>query len=493
MKTRLFLSLIVSLATLTLYSQTQEDALRYSRTQLLGSARYMAMGGAYGSIGADFSGLAVNPAGIGMFRRSEFAFTPLISFSETEASYFNQLTDDSKYNLSLGNIGFVYTSELSGKSKEAGWERIQFGFGYNRINNFNNRIYIQGFNNNSSMMTGYAHMADGNLPENLDKFTTGLAYDAWLIWPMDDSVDPLYDTDAYFGNVMQQQTITTSGSMSEMSFSIGSTYKDRLYIGASVGIPSIRYKYESEYKETDPDNRYPEFVSLTRRENIETRGSGVNLKLGAILRATDWLRLGAAFHTPTFYSNMRDDWRYRMSSQLILDNKFENRSAESPRGRFDYELTTPMRAIGSATVLFGKSGLVSAEYEFADYSEVKLNSSSYKYVDENRAMRDNYTAAHNLKFGTEWRLNDVYFRGGYAVFGSPYKSGVNDGSGNQLSLGLGLRQQDYYIDFAWVNSTFKEDRYMYWVPQGEGLDFISPVANQTFNRQLFMLTLGWRF
>jgi hypothetical protein len=493
MNTRLLITLSLSLAMLTLYSQNQEDALRYGKTSLVGSARYMAMGGAYGSIGADFSALSINPAGIGMFRKSEFAFTPLITFSETEATYFGQMRDDSKYNLNLGNIGFVLSSDISGNAQAAGWQRLQFGFGLNRINNFSNRIFIQGFNDNSSLMTGYVHQADGIAPDDLDQFTTQLAYDAWLIWPMDDTEDYFYDTDAYFGGVNQQQTITTSGSMSEMLFTVGSSYNDRLYLGASVGIPYIRYKYESEYTETDPDNTYPEFISLTRNEKLETSGTGVNLKLGAILRATDWLRLGAAFHTPTYYSNMRDDWRYSMKSTLFLDNKTENRSAQSQPGRFDYELTTPMKAIASATVLFGKSGLVSAEYEFADYSDMKLNSSSFKFVDENQAIRDEYTAAHNIKLGTEWRLNDVYFRGGYAIYSSPYSSDMNDGATDQLSLGIGLRQQDYYVDFAWVNSSYKEDKYMYWVPQGEGLDFSTPVANQTFNRQLFMLTLGWRF
>jgi len=32
-------------------------------------------------------------------------------------------------------------------------------------------------------------------------------------------------------------------------------------------------------------------------DDLETRGSGFNMKLGVIYRAADWLRLGAAFHT----------------------------------------------------------------------------------------------------------------------------------------------------------------------------------------------------
>ena len=491
MKTRFLLLLILPFLTFEINGQNQEDALRYSRTSLLGSARYMAMGGAYGSIGADISGLSINPAGIGIFRKSEFMFTPLITFNQTEVNYMGEFRDDTKYNLGLSNIGFVLASDLSQK-KESGWKKIQFGFNFNRTNNFTNRVFIEGFNNNSSLLTAYIYEADGLHPDDLDPFTTGLAYDAWLIWPTDNS-NEVYTADAYMGGVMQHQTIYSSGSMSEMLFTLGANYGDRVYFGASVGIPYIRYSYESVYTETDPLDRHDYFVSMTRRENLDTKGSGFIFKLGTIIRATDWLRLGAAFHSPTYFSGINEEWRYSMSSELLFDNKIERRSADSPRGRFEYELTTPMKAIGSATILFGKMGLVSAEYEFADYSDIRLNSSGYKFVKENQAIRDSYTAAHNLRFGTEWRLNDVYLRGGYALLGSPYKSQVNDGKGSQVSLGLGFRQQDYYIDLAWVGSTYKEVRYMYPVPQGQGLDYYTPVANQTFNRQLYMLTFGWRF
>lgn len=486
MNTRLFFCLLFSCASLMIFAQNHEDALRFSRTQTFGSARYMAMSGAYGSVGADFSALGVNPAGIGLFRKSEFAFTPLITFNETEASYFGQLNLDNKYNLGISNLGLVFNGNLSGNN--AGWKSIQFGIGYNRINNFNNRVFIQGFNNNSSLMTGYVHNADYILPENLDKFSTKLAYDTWLIW---EDTNLIYDADAYWGNVLQEQRIITGGSMNELNFTLGSNYGDRLYIGASIGVPIIRYNTEVVYQETDPDNLHPAFVSLTRTENIETRGTGLNLKLGAIARFNDWLRLGAAFHTPTYYSNMEDKWRVRMNSELFLDNKTEKRSAESPRGRFEYELTTPMKFIGSASLVYGKSGLVSIEYEFADYSSARLNSADYKFSTENNSINNDYTAAHNIRLGTEWRLDDIYFRGGYAFLGSPYKSGINTGKGNQFSLGLGLRQPDYYVDFAWVGSTFKENRYIYETPDAQ--DFFMPMAKQTFNRQQYMLTLGWRF
>lgn len=57
------------------------DFAELSRTHLFGTARAMGMGGAFTSLGADLTSMALNPAGLGMYRSSEFSFTPLVSVS----------------------------------------------------------------------------------------------------------------------------------------------------------------------------------------------------------------------------------------------------------------------------------------------------------------------------------------------------------------------------------------------------------------------------
>ena len=47
-----------------LFSQGEVDALRFSREDLLGTARAMSMGGAFGALGGDLTGVSINPAGI---------------------------------------------------------------------------------------------------------------------------------------------------------------------------------------------------------------------------------------------------------------------------------------------------------------------------------------------------------------------------------------------------------------------------------------------
>ena len=46
--------LVLFLYPLLAYTQSMEDILRYTRTELKGTARYVAMGGAFNALGGDF-------------------------------------------------------------------------------------------------------------------------------------------------------------------------------------------------------------------------------------------------------------------------------------------------------------------------------------------------------------------------------------------------------------------------------------------------------
>ena len=61
-----------------------EQMARLSQDQHLGTARSMAMGSAFTSLGGDMSTLFINPAGLGMYRTNEFSLTPLVTLSRSE-------------------------------------------------------------------------------------------------------------------------------------------------------------------------------------------------------------------------------------------------------------------------------------------------------------------------------------------------------------------------------------------------------------------------
>jgi len=473
---------------LNVNAQNEVDALRYSRLSVVGTARYSGLGGAFGALGADFSTLSVNPAGIALFRTSEFSVTPAVYIADTKSVYFGEQNTDGRSNFNLGNAGIVSTTN-AGISQNSTIRKVMFGFGLNRTNNFNNHVIIQGFNNKSSLLATYVDQANGLTPGELDDFGNGLAYDTHLIF---NDTSLVYYADMPEGEVTQRKVIETRGSMNEMVLSMGANLVDKFYIGATLGIPFVRYFEESGYTENDSENRDVYFNSFLRTESFSTTGSGINFKLGIIYKPADFIRIGAAFHTPTYYAKMTDKWNSTMSSQFdlpIVDNE-KSFSSISPYGEFEYSLTTPLRAIGSIAFIFGKYGLLSADYEYVDYPAASLSADSYSFNDENDAIRHKYKGAGNLRLGTEWKYGQFSFRGGYGIEGDPYNKGINVSKGSSYSFGLGLREKAYYFDLGYVYASRSEDYYLYG---SSSVDPNPSPSQNTIRSNNIMLTFGVRF
>ncbi len=489
-----FLSLIISFACLSAaLAQNETDALRYSQLFPGGTARFIAVGGSFGALGGDFSTLGVNPAGIGIYRGSEFTITPSLNYSQAESSFFNTLEEDMKYNFNLNNLGVVFAFPVGSQVEEGGWQYVNIGLGINRHNNFNDRWIADGFNPYSSKMASILQQAnrEGHV-DNLDPFSTELAWETWLIGEDEDG----FFTDMLHG-VDQRQETNTSGSIREFVLTMGGNYNDRLYLGATVGFPSVFYEEESIYQERDSQDANPTFNSMTFTNRFKTTGSGYNFKLGAIVRLTDVVRLGGAFHSPTFYE-LKDRYNATMRSDLELD--YDTKSARSPEGRFDYELNTPLRAIGSLGLVFGQAGLISVDYEYTDYTKARLRSSEYLFSDENRAIRESFTAQHTIRIGGEVQLSPVILRAGYGYYGNPYRSEINEAQRSIISVGFGLREQEYFIDFAYTYTFYSEDYHLYLLDSEDPVDYNltggqwqPPVVNRDFSASTFRVTVGWRF
>ena len=476
-----------------LISQNDVDALRYSATTFGGTARYMAMSGSFGALGADFSVLSSNPGGIGLYKKSEFTFTPAFYLGETTSTYNGTMARDNKSNFNVSNVGFIYASERNEKSIVRNW---QFGMGMNRLNNFNNRMIMQGFNSENSIIDTYVENADGIHYENIENDSYGeYAYDLNLAWntfaidTIPGSVDQYFGAIPPGGGIFQRKDVETWGSMNELLLSFGTNIGDRLYLGASFGFPFIRYFEKSTYSETDNENNIQGFQSIYVFEDLQTNGAGFNMKFGMILRVTDFLRVGGAIHSPTWYS-MRDSWNTEMGTEF--DNN-EYYSSYSPYGSYDYDLETPWRAMGSVAVVLWRFMLLNAEYEYVDYSIARLRSSGYNYIEENDAVMSKYSEGHNVKLGTELRFGHFAIRGGFGYYGSPFAEGengesINDGEKLYYSGGFGFRDKDFFIDLAYVRSETNQDYYLY----GSENISVNPVNNEIFTNNV-LLTVGFRY
>lgn len=465
---------------ITISAQNHNDALRYSMLSFGGTARYVSTGGAFGALGADFSTLSTNPAGIGLFKGSEFTFTPSIYTGKTSSSYYGMSNEDLKYNFNLNNVGMIFTFKGNGDFKN-----IQMGFGVNRMANFNNRMAITGDNPKNSIMDDYILKANGNKPSNLDPFDTFLAWETFLLDTLTGGTK--YTSVVPQGGIRQSKEVTSWGSMNEMVMTFGGNFNDKLYLGGTIGFPYIRYFEESVYSESDIADTIYDFKKFDINENIETNGSGFNFKFGMIYRINDWVRFGGAIHTPTFFT-MQDF--YNKSIKSVFDNG-DNYTDKSPEGEYNYELTTPMRALGSLAFILGKYGLISADYEFVDYGDARLREENRKtsgniFAEENNLIKSSYTAQNNLRLGAELNVEQFKFRAGYALYGNPFKAGVNiGGERTYYTFGIGVREKSYFIDLAYVLGKYSEEYFLYpSVPQSVMNDFTS---------NSFLVTLGFRY
>lgn len=488
--------LILVMVAITLYSfdslaQNEIDALRYSRTQPGGTARFSSVAGAFGALGGDFSALSTNPAGLGLYKKSEFSFTPSFFSGQSESNYNGMTSSDYKHNFNMGNVGMVFTMNQGKDDQPRGWKNIQFAIGLNRINNFNNRLMMEGVNNDNSLLDTYVEQANGINFDQIEEDPDGnYAYDLNLAW-WTYLLNLLPDTeDQYYspiptGGALQRKSITSWGSVNELVFSMGANYSDMFYIGGTIGFPFIRYFEESHYSEEDFANTIYDFKSFDIYDQLSTEGTGYNFKFGMIFKPVDWFRIGGAIHTPTFYSDMNDEWNTSISSDFDNGDSY---SEDSPFGTFNYELETPMKLIGSAAFVIQNYGFLSVDYEFVDYSQARLRSGDYNFSAENSIIRDIYTTSSNLRFGGEAKFDQFALRGGYAIYGNPYKSGINEGEQTSFSAGFGFREKNYFLDFAYVRTWYDENYYFYSSDNYS----VNPVKN-TLTTNTFLVTLGFRY
>jgi hypothetical protein len=481
-------ALSFSMPTLS-FGQYADQALRLSNLSYSGTARFTGMGGAFGAIGGDFTALSINPAGIGVYKNSEFSFTPLIYNTRSFSEYCKNHRQEYSVRLNISNLGFIFAAPLANSDFKA----VQFGLGYNRLANFNNRIYFEGFNDKNSFLRTLSDDATVAYQNN--------DYDITYPWYADElagATNLLYrDGDEWFAdmnkNVSQSAWLHREGGIDEMVFTFGGNYADKLYLGMTLGLPIMSYRQTYRYDEWDPYET-TDFKSMRYDEIYESSGSGVNGKFGVIYKPISSLRIGAALHTSTYYWSIKESEWMTMSSSL--QNSLWNRTESSPERIFEYSQTTPMRLIGSLAYVAGKIAIISADYEWVDHSMNQLHPTRENVMyDANTQMRNDYKSQHIVRTGAELRWNDLYLRGGYGWYSSPFQNKkMNDMSLNTWSLGIGFRAGAFGVDFAYQNARTKSkyypynaDKYNMWNNDP------SPFANLTDNANSYMLTLSYRY
>lgn len=484
MKRTLFIifSIIIGSA---VFAQTEYDAVQIGQSDILGTARYMSMGGAFGALGGDASALKDNPAGLGVFRSGEMSLTLNGQTQKANSVWYDTKAEDSSpISIKANHVAYIMSIPLW-EERTQGLLQSNFSFSYNRLKNFNRTMKATGTTKASftDFLAGFTdglseidlkYVEDEYEPfENRDvPWLSVLGYEGFLISPSGQNSW----MSALDGKAESDNLVYESGGISEYSFGWGGNFNNNLFLGANLNIADLSYRLESVMAETFGVGDFVLNNALNRN------GIGVNLKLGAIYLPTNSLRLGAAIHTPTMFTISESNYasvNYNNPSYDV-SGKFYT---PDEGARQEFNLQTPMQAQLSAAYLFGRKGLISAEYDFINYKGMRFSETNGKrasFSPENEGMKDVLNNGHVIKLGAEFKpTENVALRAGYAmmtpVTNADYTEGkslrlntVNtnteyfiDKGVNYFSICTGYRAVSWFIDLAYGLKLQNEDFYPY--------------------------------
>jgi hypothetical protein len=476
-----------------LFAQNVDDALRYSQVFYGGTARFMSMGGAFTALGGDMSTLSQNPAGIGVFRTSEISVTPQLDYINSTAG-FHGTTSDYLYNFNLSQAGFV--SNIMSSHNSTGLVKFNFGYTFNKTNNLHQTTRITGINNTSSMADYWAGVGEGTSYKDLSG-PEGLAFDTWVIDTITGSGGRSYGTvfsnygdnpPSKYGQTVSR-LITNDGFTGEHAISFGGNYSDKVYFGATFGISQLRYVSQYMHSETTNDPLLSQFKNFSYSDYYEDRGTGYSFKLGAIVKPIEELRIGVAFHSPVWYHI--DEYFFESMTSNFTDGARYNSSNEPMR--FSYDLATPFRFLAGVGLQIKKVALISADYEYVDYSMAKFSQTGdgYDYSAKNDNIRNTLKSASNFRVGGEFRKDKLYLRAGYAYYGKAFRPGEDNANMDYSSYsgGIGFRERNFTIDFGYTYLTSSQVYLLY--PLDPSME--QARANITTNHNMFNMTFAFRF
>lgn len=422
---------VLSLVNFCAFSQAlgyEDLAILFSQDSHNGSARFNAMGGAFGALGGDITALSVNPAGVSVFNGSRaFAAFQTRSTDHTNTYYGSSRVTQEEY-FDLSSAGAIFSFSNSGDDD---WSKLAFGVNYRILADFSNSFVSSG---NSGIATFDFFPFDAN--------TTPILYN--------------------IGN-NQQFFNTYNGDVSELNLTFGGTFRDKIHLGAGLNFYDITFSQFATLREENSDGNGNTLNASFFQDNY-TAGTGFSMSAGLIYKASKNLRLGISYQTPTWYSeiiedtNIVDNDGYFGVTEITVSedpqNIYQNYSGRfTPRQSFNYTLRTPSKLTTSAALIFGKIGLISMDYISENFKGLNLNSGNTDFSNENLFFDNNLRRTSTFNVGTEWRFKKLSLRGGYRYQQSPDANAIDSDHLQEYSAGIGYNLGTIKLNIAYRNNT----------------------------------------
>ncbi|WP_405296062.1 OmpP1/FadL family transporter [Algibacter sp. Ld11] len=478
---KLSLLFIGVLSMSNIYAQDISDALRYSQDEIQGSARFRALSGAFGALGGDMSAVSINPAGSAVFSQSHASLSFVSADKNNKANYFGntEKTNDSKFDLNQVGAAFVFKN-----NNNSPWRKFTLAIAYDRSNDHNNSWYAAGFNTNddgqfsNSIASYFYDYADGRRLDEISAFPgesireayseigraygfanqqAFLGFESFILEADDinDDGNTTYTSNVNSGYFDHRYTNIETGYNGKISFNFATQYEDNVYLGVNLNSHFIDYQRSTSLLE---DNKNGGLISTIDFNNaLSTTGNGFSFQIGGIFKLSQEFRLGLTYDSPTWYTIEEETSQFLDTSELVSQN-FDALDPQIVNIYPEYKLQTPGKFTGSLAYIFGQQGLISFDYSNKNYANTTFKPEA-DYTDLNADITNALTSASTYRFGGEYKVKQLSFRGGYRYEESPYADGVTVGDLNGFSLGLGYNFGNTKLDL-----TFDQAKRSYQTP-----------------------------
>lgn len=486
---------VCGLTSLT-FGQTIKSAVDFASKDIIGSGRYISMGGAFTSLGGDLSSIKLNPAGAGLKRSDEWAITGDFTMYKSTSDNLKGSIDHRMNNFSLPDISYVKVNP----TKDRYWKTVNFTVGLQRTNNLNASIETQGSGRFKSYINTLREQAQDSKDISRPLYNNTWAYQAFQTFLIDTNAKGNYYSMIEDNGQDFQYEHQSDGRMYEMFLTVATAYKDKLFLGGTMAFPIINQQTHTRL--TENNFLYPKtdlilngIQTQLTSAHFETRhdvsGSGIVGKFGLIYKVDKNIRLGASYHTPAYY-NLEDVFSYKTTAYF----KDFNTQIEEYLGVAFYNLVLPAQYNAGFSYVFGKKGLISIDYNYTDISTtnyiVPSYDPNYEYfngssTDDTRGvndyLKDDFIGAHTIKIGGEYNAKPFRIRGGFSTKSSPYKQS-NNFSEMSFSGGIGYSRKEFYVDLGYAHRIIEETIQLNVYDGPEGL------SDETYTNNQFVLTVG---
>ena len=424
MRTTTVLALMLTYFTLgSSIGVAQEEEIAIGNTFGLG-ARTMGMGGAFLAVADDFTTLYWNPAGLAQIRKFEL----FGSLSHNELDAETEFTrgraaeaDNSKTR--PNSIGLVYPLYANRGG-------FAFALGYNRPQNFDSEVAVQGLD------------------------------------PSSGSVFSGFDVD---------ETTFNSGGMGIWSFGMGVFISKNILLGGSIDFWHGSSFNELDSEAEDINNIDPEIESFAFHDTVDRGYSGLSGRVGVLAFAGENVTLGGTVTLPTDLE-VNEVWE----QQTIVQFDDGEESLDGDGGSILFDIERPFEFGGGVAIkLLEKRLTLAGDVQFTDWTQTEYDPLPAEDAQNNFSRY--YDNTTQVRVGAEYRIPGIEasVRVGYFRDPMPFQDREIDNDRDFLTVGVGkIFDQIIKFDIAYMRGS--------WEQSGNSL-----TQTQTSNR--VFVSVGYRY